>query len=603
MATNPCPTSCSLGKEEKEVSPIDQRSAVEQDLVELLLHDSEEYHREQRNIRLKIEEHQSKYGGDVSLLLQSKTIPISMKCITLKSFGPSKNIHTTRIPLVLPVKNEVLIRSYSCGVNFQDVMARQGLLDSWVRSRKPPYTMGSEVAGQVIAIGSSVTDLKVGDRVVALPEFQAWCEYPICPAAFCYKIPDDMNYHDAVAITGDGIVAYTLLFELGALRPGKCILIHSAPGGLGHMVSQMAKTVPNVQLFNIAAGSQEESETTSVGTVHYIDRRVDYASEIRRVSPMGVDLVLDCQCEDNFHKDYNLLKPLGKYILYGTQSAVTGESRGFFGAARAWWGIEKISPLKLYEDNKTICGFNLRHLLYFQRQYKCVQNIISKVFELWKVGAIKPEFDCVLHFDDHAEGLQRMLDHGRNGKIILDPIMSREDNLHIRDYLIPEEKLKKLDTPENVAPQKMPVPSSSLSSEESYGVIDMVTEGTENESVGRKSKESAYEPQVIKKTAETTEEIKIAENKDVLSALKEVEREIEKSYEMEEVENEELAEAAEEAEVIEEIEEIEKIEKIEKIERIEKTETAESGAKVVKPVKTAIKTEVQATEIDAPIFG
>ena len=300
--------------------------------------------------------------------------------------------------------------------------------------------MGSEVAGQIIAVGSSVTGLKVGDRVVALPEFQAWCEYPICPSACCYKIPDDMTYHEAVAVAADGVIAYTLLFEMGALRPGKCVLIHSAPGGLGDMVSQMAKTVENVQLFNIATGPQEDCASGSI--IHNIERGVDYASEIRHVSPLGVDLVLDCQCEDNFHKDYNLLKPLGKYILYGIQSAATGETRGFFGAARAWWGMEKVSPLKLYEDNKTICGFNLRHLLYFQRQYKYVHSVLHNVFELWRVGAIKPVFDCVLHFDDHVEAMQRMLDQSHVGKIVLDPMMTKEDMLHTRDYLIVAEKIQ-----------------------------------------------------------------------------------------------------------------------------------------------------------------
>lgn len=327
-------------------------------------------------------------------------------------------------------------------------MARQGLLDTWVRSKKPPYIMGSEVAGEVIAIGSSVTDFNVGDRVVAIPEFQAWCEYPVCPSAYCFKIPDDMSYHEAVAIATDGVTAYTLLFELGTLRPGECVLIHSAPGGLANMVSQMAKMVNNVQLFNIATGSQEEWVPDS--TVHYIERGVDYASEIRHVSPQGVDLVLDCQCEDNFHKDYNLLKPLGKYVLYGTQSAVTGESRGFFGTARAWWGMEKISPLKLYEDNKTICGFNLRHLLYFQRQHQYVRTVMHRVFELWKAGTIKPIFDCVLHFDDHAEALQRILDHSHTGKIILDPMMTREEMLHTRDYRVVPEEAKHQPTSNNL---------------------------------------------------------------------------------------------------------------------------------------------------------
>ena len=68
--------------------------------------------------------------------------------------------------------------------------------------------------------------------MVALPEFQAWSEYAICPESYCYKIPDEMTFHEAVAIAADGIVAYTLLFELGNLRRGKNVLIHSAPGGL-----------------------------------------------------------------------------------------------------------------------------------------------------------------------------------------------------------------------------------------------------------------------------------------------------------------------------------------------------------------------------------
>lgn len=67
---------------------------------------------------------------------------------------------------------------------------------------------------------------------MALPERKAWSQYVVCRAEHCFKIPDEMNYHDAVALTVDGIVAYSLLFQLGNLRPGKAILLHSTPGGL-----------------------------------------------------------------------------------------------------------------------------------------------------------------------------------------------------------------------------------------------------------------------------------------------------------------------------------------------------------------------------------
>ena len=89
---------------------------IAEDLVELLLHDSKEYHQEQEAMKLKIEQHLASHGQslrDASLLLASEPLPTSMKCITLTSYGPRKNTCTTRNPLVLPIKNQVLIRAYS----------------------------------------------------------------------------------------------------------------------------------------------------------------------------------------------------------------------------------------------------------------------------------------------------------------------------------------------------------------------------------------------------------------------------------------------------------------------------------------------------------
>lgn len=67
---------------------------------------------------------------------------------------------------------------------------------------------------------------------MALPERKAWSEYVVCRVDFCFKIPEKMNYHDAVALTVDGMVAYSLLFSMGNLSTGKAVLLHSTPGGL-----------------------------------------------------------------------------------------------------------------------------------------------------------------------------------------------------------------------------------------------------------------------------------------------------------------------------------------------------------------------------------
>ena len=96
-------------------------------------------------------------------------------------------------------------------------------------------------------------------------------------------------------------------------------------------MTQMTRNVPNTRIFKIAANKEGQGETFDE-VVHLIEHDADYVSEIRHTSPHGVDLVLDCQYEDNFNRDFNLLRPLGRYILFGTQSAV---NRGFFDSARS----------------------------------------------------------------------------------------------------------------------------------------------------------------------------------------------------------------------------------------------------------------------------
>lgn len=95
----------------------------------------------------------------------------------------------------------------------------------------------------------------------------------------------------------------------------------------------MLRNVPNARLFKIALTDEEFGESSGE-MIHHIDRDADYVSEVRRVSPRGVDLILDCQHESNFNRDFDLLKPMGKYVLYGTYAAFS-EGRGLLGAAKS----------------------------------------------------------------------------------------------------------------------------------------------------------------------------------------------------------------------------------------------------------------------------
>lgn len=143
-----------------------------------------------------------------------------------------------------------------------------------------------------------------------------------------------------------------------------------------------------------------------------------------RVSSEGLDIVLDCLCGEECNRGYSLLKPMGKYVLYGSANVVTGETKSFFSVARSWWQVDKVSPIKLFDENKSLMGFNLRHLLYQQDGTDYVRRTVEKVFALWEDGKIKPTIDSVWAYEDVAEAMQKMHDRKNVGKIVLDPLQT-----------------------------------------------------------------------------------------------------------------------------------------------------------------------------------
>jgi len=347
--------------------------------------------------------------------------PKEMRAVVLTGVGGLKYVKTLKKPEPTLNEGEVLIRVKACGLNFQDLMARQGAIDA---SPKCPFILGFECAGEIEQIAEGVEGFSVGDKVVALPEFRAWAELVAVPAKYVYKLPTNMSPQDAAAMAMNFAVAYILLFELAGLSKGKSLLVHSVGGGVGQAVVQLARTVPDVTIFGVCSkGKHEALKAANVAVDHLMERGSDYSSEVRKQKPEGVDIVLDCLCGEECNRGYALLKPMGKYILYGSSNIVTGETKSFFSAARSWWQVDKVSPIKLFDDNKTLSGFNLRHLMYQQHGDIVVRNALNNVFNLYSEGKIKPVTDSTWALEDVAEAMQKMHDRKNIGKIVLDPAM------------------------------------------------------------------------------------------------------------------------------------------------------------------------------------
>ncbi|XP_007182663.1 synaptic vesicle membrane protein VAT-1 homolog-like isoform X1 [Balaenoptera acutorostrata] len=338
-----------------------------------------------------------------------------MRAVVLAGFGGLNKLRVTRKAMPEPQDGELKIRVKACGLNFIDLMVRQGNIDN---PPKTPLVPGFECSGIVEALGDSVKGFEIGDRVMAFVNYNAWAEVVCTPVEFVYKIPDDMSFSEAAAFPVNFVTAYMMLFEVANLREGMSVLVHSAGGGVGQAVAQLCSTVPNVTVFGTASTFKHEAIKDSV--THLFDRNADYVQEVKRISAEGVDIVLDCLCGDNTGKGLGLLKPLGTYILYGSSNMVTGETKSFFSFAKSWWQVEKVNPIKLYEENKVIAGFSLLNLLFKQGRAGLIRGVVDKLIGLYNQKKVKPVVDSLWALEEVKEAMQRIHDRGNIGKLILD---------------------------------------------------------------------------------------------------------------------------------------------------------------------------------------
>ncbi|XP_042528192.1 synaptic vesicle membrane protein VAT-1 homolog [Dipodomys spectabilis] len=349
--------------------------------------------------------------------------PPPVRCLVLTGFGGYDKVKLQSRPAATPAPGpgQLTLRVRACGLNFADLMARQGVYD---RLPPLPFTPGMEGAGVVIAVGEGVSDRKVGDRVMVLIRLGMWQEEVTVPSANTFLMPEAMTFEEAAALLVNYVTAYMVLFDFGNLRPGHSVLVHMAAGGVGMAAGQLCRTVENVTVFGTASASKHEMLKEN-GVTHPIDyHTTDYVDEIKKISPKGVDIVMDPLGGSDTAKGYNLLKPMGKVVTYGTANLVTGPKRNLMALARTWWNQFSVTALQLLQANRAVCGFNLGNL---EGEVELVRSVIIRLLELYNQGHIKPHIDSVWPFEKVADAMKQMQEKKNVGKVLLVPGQEKEN--------------------------------------------------------------------------------------------------------------------------------------------------------------------------------
>jgi NADPH2:quinone reductase len=222
------------------------------------------------------------------------------------------------IPSPTPGAGQFKIKNLASGINFIDTYFRSGMYPSPVGM---PFVAGNEGAGEVIAVGSGVTDLKVGDRVGYVSPLGAYAGERVLPADRAVKLPDKISYEQAAAMMLKGMTVEYLLRRTYKVQKGDNVLIHAAAGGIGLIACQWANHLGANVIGTV--GSKDKAELAKKNGAHHIIlyRDEDFAAKVKEITGGKLcEVVYDGVGKATFPASLDCIVPLGMFVSFGNAS-------------------------------------------------------------------------------------------------------------------------------------------------------------------------------------------------------------------------------------------------------------------------------------------
>jgi synaptic vesicle membrane protein VAT-1 len=318
-------------------------------------------------------------------------------------------------PNPLPAKGEVVIRVQAAGLNFADILARQGLYPD---GPSKPCIMGYEVSGTVEAVGAEVPPALIGKPVVALTRFGGQAELVAAPVGQVFEKPGQLSFEQCAAVPVNYLTAWALLVTMGGLKKDESVLIHNAGGGVGLAALDIARHIGAATYGTASIGKHEFLK--SRGLDHAIDyRKQDWLAVLMDLTGnRGVELVIDPLGGSSWKKSYRALRSTGRLGVFGISTASANGIIGKLRALKALAQTPRFHPLSLMNRNRGVFGLNLGHLW---DEGDKVSNWMAEIVRGINEGWIQPHVDRAFKFDQVAAA-HRYIEARKNiGKVVLVP--------------------------------------------------------------------------------------------------------------------------------------------------------------------------------------
>ncbi|MGC8203694.1 NADPH:quinone oxidoreductase family protein [Aliiroseovarius sp. PTFE2010] len=295
-----------------------------------------------------------------------------------------------------PGKDEVLLKTAACGLNFADFLLAKGQYQE-----KPPlpFTLGSEAAGTIQAVGDGVTSLKPGDRVATMGGSGGLAQYGVFAADTCFKIPDAMSFEDAAAFQIAYGTSHVALDYKANLQPGENLLVLGAAGGVGLTAIEIGKLM-GANVIACARGQDKLEVCRKMGADHLIDSETD---DIRAAvkAAGGADVVYDAVGGDQFKAAFRAVNPEARILVIGFASG----------------DIPQIPANHLLVKNVSVIG----HYWGGYRVFKpsVITDSMEKLFDWYSAGKLHPHISFTFPLSDTAQALDTLRTRKSTGKVVV----------------------------------------------------------------------------------------------------------------------------------------------------------------------------------------
>ena len=319
-----------------------------------------------------------------------------MRAIQIKTTGGPEVMEVVDLPTPTPAAGQVLVKVEASGVNFIDTYLREGRY-----AAELPFTPGQEAAGTVVEVGAGVSGFAVGDRVAWNGTRGTYAEYACAPAADVLKIPDGIGSLQAAAVLLQGLTAHYLSHATYPISAGDVVLVHAGAGGVGLLLTQMAKRLGARVLTTVS--TEEKAELSRAAGA---DKVVQYTTEsfvdevMRQTHGDGLPVVYDSVGKTTFEESLKCLRPRGLLVLYGASSGA----------------VPAMDPIRLMTGSLYLTRPTLKD---YVRRRSDLERRAGDVFGMVSRGELHVRIGATYRLEDAAQAHRDLAGRKTTGKVLL----------------------------------------------------------------------------------------------------------------------------------------------------------------------------------------